>query len=305
MKPPFPSLTEAYHSTSYDAISPTRHELSVAHKTIVVTGGGRGLGPEIARAYAAAGASHVVLLGRTQATLSQTAEKIEKEFPSVSVTTHTADVADEAAVGKAAEKVGKWDVLILNAGVLAEPRSVAESDPTDWWRVFETNVKGAMVTTRAFLPLRNNDASLIALNANLITVPESSPFAMGASAYNCSKLAQLKLLQYVSVENPDLFVVSAHPGAVDTDMLRSSGLGDKIDPAMFDDVSLSAHFLLWLASKEARFLKGKFVCANWDVEELKGKAKLIETTSILEASIHGFPYGGAMDAMLAQTEGGK
>lgn len=58
---------------------------------------------------------------------------------------------------------------------------------------------------------------------------------MGASAYNCSKLAQLKLLQYVSVENPDLFVVSAHPGAVDTDMLRSSGLGEKIDPAMFDD----------------------------------------------------------------------
>lgn len=140
MKPPFPSLTEAYHSTSYDAISPTRHELSVAHKTVVVTGGGRGLGPEIARAYAAAGASHLVLLGRTQATLSQTAEKIEKEFPSVSVTTHTADVADEAAVGKAAEKVGKWDVLILNAGVLAEPRSVAESDPTDWWRVFEVRL---------------------------------------------------------------------------------------------------------------------------------------------------------------------
>lgn len=152
MKPPFPSLTEAYHSTSYDAISPTRHELSVAHKTIVVTGGGRGLGPEIARAYAAAGASHVVLLGRTQATLSQTAEKIEKEFPSVSVTTHTADVADEAAVGKAAEKVGKWDVLILNAGVLAEPRSVAESDPTDWWRVFEVRLGFPHVLAPSELP---------------------------------------------------------------------------------------------------------------------------------------------------------
>lgn len=67
-------------------------------------------------------------------------------------------------------------------------------------------------------------------------------------------------------------------------------------------VSLSAHFLLWLASKEARFLKGKYVCANWDVEELKARAKQIETTRILEANIHGWPYGGAMDAMLAQTE---
>ena len=64
-------------------------------------------------------------------------------------------------------------------------------------------------------------------------------------------------------------------------------------------VSLSAHFLLWLASTEARFLNGKYVCANWDVEEMKAKAKVIESTPVLEASIHGWPYGGAMDAMLA------
>lgn len=67
-------------------------------------------------------------------------------------------------------------------------------------------------------------------------------------------------------------------------------------------VSLSAHFILWLASREARFLKGKYVCAQWDVEELKAKAKEIETTSILEVNIHGWPYGGAMDAMLAHKD---
>ena len=70
-------------------------------------------------------------------------------------------------------------------------------------------------------------------------------------------------------------------------------------------VSLSAHFLVWLVSKEARFLKGKYVCANWDVEEMKARAKEIETTHLLEANIHGWPYGGGMDAMLAQTEEGK
>ena len=67
-------------------------------------------------------------------------------------------------------------------------------------------------------------------------------------------------------------------------------------------MSLSAHFILWLASTEARFLKGKYVCAQWDVEELKAKAKEIETTRILEANIHGWPYGGAMDAMLAHKD---
>ena len=67
-------------------------------------------------------------------------------------------------------------------------------------------------------------------------------------------------------------------------------------------VSVSAHFILWLASKEARFLKGKFVCAQWDVEELKARAKEIETTRILEANVHGWPYGGAMDSMLAHKD---
>ena len=140
MKAPFPALTDTWHNTSYDAISPTRHELSVANKTAVVTGGGRGLGPEIAKAYAAAGASHIALIGRTMTTLTQAKGAIEKEFSSVSVTTHTADVADEAAIGKAAEVIGSWDVLILNAGLLAKPQSIEESNPADWWRVFEVGL---------------------------------------------------------------------------------------------------------------------------------------------------------------------
>lgn len=65
---------------------------------------------------------------------------------------------------------------------------------------------------------------------------------------------------------------------------------------------LSAHFLLWLVSKEARFLNGKFVCANWDVEEMKAKAEVIESSRVLEVNLHGWPFGGAMDAMLAQVD---
>ncbi len=91
------------------------------------------------------------------------------------------------------------------------------------------------MTTRAFLPSRNNDASIIGVNANILTVSASSPISPGLSAYVCSKIAQVKLLEFVSAENPDVFVVSVHPGGVDTDMLRSSGLYDKIDHAILDD----------------------------------------------------------------------
>ena len=159
MKLPFPSLTETWHNKSYDAISPTQHALSVAGKTVIVTGGGRGIGPEIAKAFAAAGASHVVLIGRTQATLSQTAEAIEKEFPSVSVSTHAGDIADEDAMEKAAAAVKKWDVLILNAGVLAtDPQPVARSKVEDWWGIFEVG----LVSCSDFFTLRYSSAHIVA-----------------------------------------------------------------------------------------------------------------------------------------------
>ena len=101
-----------------------------------------------------------------------------------------------------------------------------------------------MVTTRAFLPSRNNDASIIGVNANIITFPTSSPLTPGMSAYTCSKIAQVKLLEYISAENPDLFVVSVHPGGVDTDMLRATGLYEKIDKAVLDDGESSVVFVI-------------------------------------------------------------
>lgn len=200
-----------------------------------------------------------------------------------------------------------------------------------------------MVTARAFLPSHNPDASVVGINSNLMTVPASSPLAAGASAYCCSKFAQAKMLEYLAVEHPDVFVVSAHPGIVETDMLKASLM--QPDPAMLDDgmfpslslvlslsplflliytaqkdrtidsfptATLPAHFLVWLVSKEARFLKGRYVCVNWDVAELMAKAKQIANSRALELNVHGWPYGGAMmDAVLApkveeeEEEGGK
>jgi hypothetical protein len=60
--------------------------------------------------------------------------------------------------------------------------------------------------------------------------------------------------------------------------------------ADFDLVSLPASFNVWLASPEARFLKGKFLWANWDVDELKCKAKEIEAGTQLSIGLVGWPF---------------
>jgi hypothetical protein len=58
----------------------------------------------------------------------------------------------------------------------------------------------------------------------------------------------------------------------------------------FNLVSLPASFNVWLASPEARFLKGKFLWANWDVDELKSKGKEIEAGTQLSIGLVGWPF---------------
>ncbi|KAL8748535.1 MAG: hypothetical protein Q9184_007230, partial [Pyrenodesmia sp. 2 TL-2023] len=137
MKSPFPSLTAEWHNDTYDAISPTNPTVSANWKTVVITGGGVGIGRETAKAYAEAGAAHVAVLGRTQKTLDETKSIINDQSPDTKVTTHLADVADEDAVGKAAVELKGWDILILNAGILAYPAPITQTTLADWWRVHE------------------------------------------------------------------------------------------------------------------------------------------------------------------------
>lgn len=64
----------------------------------------------------------------------------------------------------------------------------------------------------------------------------------------------------------------------------------KYGEADFDLVSLPATFNIWLASPESRFLKGKYLWANWDVDELKRRAKDIEATAELSIGLGGWPF---------------
>lgn len=58
----------------------------------------------------------------------------------------------------------------------------------------------------------------------------------------------------------------------------------------FQLVSLPASFNVWLASPEAHFLKGKFLWANWDVDELKAQATRIEANTQLNVGLIGWPF---------------
>ncbi|KAK1814736.1 hypothetical protein LTR12_010872 [Friedmanniomyces endolithicus] len=284
MKPPYPSLTSEWHDNTYPAIDPKRPELSAKGKTIVISGGGSGIGRGIAQAFALAGASSIAILGRRQALLEETKLLIASKLPGTTISTHVADVTDSLAVQKAAREIGQWDVLVSNAGYLSSKAPLVESDEAEWWKGFEVNVQGSYNLTKAFMPSRKPDSTIISVNAGSIQVP--GPFSAGFSAYNSSKFAVLKMFEILAAETPDVHVLSMHPGVVDTEMKRKN---DMPSPHM-DAVELPSHFAVWLCSQEAKFLRGKFVWSNWDVQEMIAKRNEIENSLLLTANCIGWPF---------------
>jgi NAD(P)-dependent dehydrogenase (short-subunit alcohol dehydrogenase family) len=213
------SPTKRYHTSAYAAINPSLPALSSAGKNIVITGGGSGIGSEIAKAFAQSGASSIALLGRTEASLLQTKREIESEHKSTKVSTYVADVTDFPALEHALESHsqshgGNLHVLVANAGFLPTSASLLDSSPEDWFSGFEINVKGTFNMLRAFLPHAAEDAAVL----NTTSAVAQMPFVAGMSSYAASKLAAAKVYEYLHHEHPGLFVLSVHPGTIKTDM---------------------------------------------------------------------------------------
>jgi NAD(P)-dependent dehydrogenase (short-subunit alcohol dehydrogenase family) len=137
MQPLFPAPVTEWHNDTYAAIDPSRPELSVKGKTIVITGGGTGIGRETVRAFALAGAAKIHILGRTKSNLEETKEIVEKDVSGASITAHAADVTDETGIKEVAAVVGAWDVLVSNAGYLSKGSAIKDVDVQDWWKGME------------------------------------------------------------------------------------------------------------------------------------------------------------------------
>ncbi|CAG8949802.1 hypothetical protein HYFRA_00004126 [Hymenoscyphus fraxineus] len=286
MDPPstFPTYTQKWHTFPTPSISPLRPELSAKGKVIVITGGGSGIGLSVAKAFAQAGASRIGIIGRRKNILRTSIAEIAKcctdsgtgvEYAVADVT-----IASEinAAFKELAEKMGKIDVFVSNAGFMARPAPVAEAvDDVEWWTSFETNIKGTLYSLRAFLVHASPTPMLLSMNSGFAHIDPIPGF----SSYAASKAAALRLVDYFRRENPDLHAVYLQPGVVRTEMSAKSGWMGGWDDGhtnkLYDIDNLPAHFTVWLASPEAKFLNGKFVWANWDVEELKERE--VETSS--------------------------
>ena len=219
---PFPSPTPTWRNTTYPSLSPIRPELSAKGKTVVITGGGTGIGAETARYFAEAGVSRIALLGRREQPLLDTKASIEQKFPDVEVSVASTDVTKEKEVDAAFAKLigdGKIDVMVNNAAMTGPHESIEEVDGDKFLEAIQQNFSGSLFVARAFLRNASTDAVAIDVNSFAAHLNVTSQFA----SYSVAKLAQFRLWDSLAFANPGISVFHIQPGVVDTAMNREAG----------------------------------------------------------------------------------
>jgi NAD(P)-dependent dehydrogenase (short-subunit alcohol dehydrogenase family) len=234
------------------SVSPDR-ELS--GQVALVTGGGRGIGRNVAFELAAAGAS-VVVAARSADEIRQTAE----EVGGLAI---ECDVSDRESVERMVEQVesahGRLDLLVSNAGTsVAENAAAWELDPADWWRVFEVNVLGVYLCCRAVIPgmLARGGGRIVNVASGAAYLPGSSSTAYSASKAAVHRFSETLALQ---LEPHGIPVFSISPGLVRTKMTEPFG-----DDAPWTPPELAPRLVRALASGRLDGLAGRYLHAEHD-----------------------------------------
>ncbi len=189
-----------------------------ADKVVVITGAGTGIGAAIARGFADAGA-RVAFVGRRPEPLAAAAAGLNTER----ILLYSCDVSDRDAVSDLIATVeatwGAVDVLINNAGINTNPRSVGEVAPEDWDQTIAINLTGVYNMVRAVLPgMRQQNDGLIITISSIAGLRASK---LAGAAYSASKHGAVALTNSVNEEEvaSGIRACAICPGEVETPIL--------------------------------------------------------------------------------------
>jgi 3-oxoacyl-[acyl-carrier protein] reductase len=225
----------------------------------LVTGGGRGIGADIARTLASDGWD-VVVGARSGAQVEAVASEIDGMAVQV-------DVSDRASVERMVAAAGDVDLLVANAGVGEghAQRPSWEIDPAEWWHVYEINVLGVHLTCRAVTPgmLERGRGRIVITGSGAAYLPGSQ-----STAYAPSKAAACRYGEMLANELAGRIpVFFFSPGLVRTELTAGAP-----DDAPWTPPELAPELVRSLSTGDYDALAGRYLHAEHDdVDELLGR----------------------------------
>jgi 3-oxoacyl-[acyl-carrier protein] reductase len=218
-------------------------------RVALVTGGGRGIGRNVAIELAGAGMK-VAVSARSKDEI----EDVAAEVDGIAIQCDVSDRAQvEAMVAETEEKLGPIDLLVANAGMAPHEDKAWEMEPADWWRTFEVNVLGVYLCCRAVIP-----------GSGAAYLPVSSE-----TSYSASKAAVHRFSETLAKQlEGRIPVFSISPGLVRTSMTDAFG-----DDAPWTPPELAPRLVRALASGRLDALAGRYLHAEHDdIDDLERRA---------------------------------
>jgi NADP-dependent 3-hydroxy acid dehydrogenase YdfG len=221
-------------------------------RVAVVTGASSGIGAACTRRLAAAGYTPVVGARRV--------DRLQRLAAETGAHAHPLDVTEPASIEnfrrEVADRHGRCDVLVNNAGLAAGLDPIADSDDAHWRAMLDTNVLGLLRVTKAFVPLLRRAPHAHIVNLGSIAGFEVYP---GGGGYTASKHAVRAITRTLRLElnGEPIRITEVDPGMVETefslvrfggDRGRAAAVYQGLEPLTADDV---ADCVVWAVTRPA------------------------------------------------------
>lgn len=236
---------------------------SVKGKSVIVTGGSKGIGKGIARVFARNGAD-VTIAARGDEAGKAAAGELGATFASC-------DVSDwdsvKSLVDGVAERCGGIDILCANAGVFPQTKMV-DMDPSEWDHVMATNLRSSFLCVKACIPHFEKAGKGRVVLTSSITGPVTG--FPGWAHYGASKSGQLGFLKTAAMElsRYNTTINAVMPGNIYTEGLQDLGqdyldtMSASIPLKRLGDVEDIGYAALFFASDQAGYITGQQIVVD-------------------------------------------
>ncbi len=260
-------------------------DLQLTGKTVLVTGGSKGIGLGVAQAFAAEGCG-LHLVSRSPDNLDAAKAAIH-ESHDVAVTLHAHDLSDSAAVTALAESCPEVDILVNNAGAI--PGGDLDTvDEASWRQAWDLKVFGYLNMTRVYYGAMRRRGRGVILNVIGLAGEKPDHGYVAGSAGNAALMAFTRAIGGVSLDH-GVRVLGVNPGPVETERIvrlfqakAESEFGDagrwrdylkvlpKGRPASVPEI---AEVVVFLASERAAYMSGTIVTIDGGAAARSAAAK--------------------------------